>query len=356
MNWIERGFIEDSDGPASVERTRAVAAMVLVSELVVFYWLSAALVLNIPTGAEGGRNAGQAFSVTPLVLWPADRPDSTSSQVTPPTDEYPTQENVGTAEENSTGPAIAGELGDVNAGPDDIRIVSITPPSTIPIWVGDVVNFQVTVEYNLASASSSSLQLVFEECSCEPKDAGPLPLDFSAPAKKPDAFELTASSIVERGRKTQVLTKRVRVPVAEALTISVHLGEPGAAQNPSDGRLYRVIDPGKPAVGAQNTLKITFVQPAAGTVLRVGDVVNFEAVVEYNLIRDTDTLQLSIGGIGLKPIVESFEKIKKGQRHFKFNERVEIPKAVSESAELTLAVGLAGSTAGETVVYKVAPK
>src|SRR5215813_7534225 len=119
MNWIERGFFDDPDAPASVERTRAVAAIVLVSELVVFYWLSAVLVLNLPAGAEGGHNAGRAFSVTPLVLWAADRPDNASSEVTPPSDEFPTQENVGTAGENSTGPAVAGELGDVNAGPDD---------------------------------------------------------------------------------------------------------------------------------------------------------------------------------------------------------------------------------------------
>jgi hypothetical protein len=243
-------------------------------------------------------------------------------------------------------------MGDADGGhvPDDIRILSISPSPTIPLWVGDTVNFEVSIEYNLVSSGSKTLSMLIEECSCDPP--APQALQLTFPNAEPVHFQSRAFGTAEPGRRMQVLTRKIRVPVAQALNVSVKLGDESEPSGPIDTKVYRITDGGRPASGTQNSVQITSVRPPAGTLLRAGVDVEFEVAVDYNLPAETAILGLQIETAGHSALQIS-EPVKKGQRRIVFREPVHIPDAASISI-FTVTAHLGKDEARETAEYKIA--
>jgi hypothetical protein len=231
---------------------------------------------------------------------------------------------------------------------DDIRIVSASPSSTLRLWVGDIVNFEFTVEYNLASASSAPLRLTIEECSCDE----PSPLLGMPKPSRSELLETHLDTTAERGRRTFTFSKRLRVPVSKLMAVSVHFVRDDAAPGPFDRRFYQVQDGGRPPVG-QNSVKIVSILPNPDSPLRAGTEVLFDVVTEYNLVDDRGTLDLTVGEADPAPLARFSEDVKKGQRPLRFRERVSIPDAAAESGKLNVTLQLRGGSPPQTITYKV---
>jgi hypothetical protein len=344
MNWIERGNIEDIENLHNMDRPRAVAAMVLLAEIVLVYWFSAMQIPQFPAGVPGGTHRARLVPLASILVLPAMPPNALPSDVVVTKDENAPDENRGTGGDNPDSTSVGAGDSDNGGVPDDIRIVSIVPPPTIGLWVGDTVNFEVTVEYNLASAGSSTVSMLIEECSCDPPPSQVLPV--SLPRSEPARFRSRVSASAARGRRTQVVSKRIRIPVAQLLNVSVRLGDENSSTGPTDTKVYRVADGGRPATGAQNTVRITSVRPAPGSPLRIGDAVDFEVAVDYNVPGDSATLGLQIDGGG-QSALQVAEPVKRGQRRLVFRERVQIP-----GSTLTITARLGDAEARETVEFK----
>jgi hypothetical protein len=350
VNWIERGNVEDIENIHNMDRARALAAMILLAEIVLVYWFSPELTLPLPGGSPGGLMRTRLVSMASIVTWPAV-PDAISTEPVATKDEV-FDENPGTGGDNSDSTSAGTADSDGRSVPDDIRIVSISPPPTIPLWVGDMIGFEVEVEYNLASASSSPLSMLIEECSCDAPPPQVLPVDFPRP--EPARFRSRASATAQKGRRMQTLTKRIRVPVAEALNITVKLGDESASSGPSDTKLYKVVDAGRPPTGNSNSVRIASIRPPAGTLLHNGDNVEFEVVIDYNLPGDAAILGLTLQ-TGSQSIAEMSEPVKKGQRRMVFRERARIPDTVpGATTTVVVTVRLGEAESRETIDFKIA--
>lgn len=338
MSWIATGSIEHIHGIHDMDRPRGLGALVLLAELLLVYWFSAPLVASTAGGLTAGWSAVHPVTITPVVLLPLPPLDEASPDVSlSDRKEFPKEsDGVGKATAPSSSGAESGDTTvlDGTENPDDVRIVSLSPSYLNPIWVGDVVNIEVNVEYNLTSTDSKLLTLDIQEgdlrgCNCGHLDTVATPFD----KRDQPRFWTTTSTVVQKGRRRLTLTKRLRVPVAEGLYISVRLARNDADWERYDSRFYWINDPGRPASGRQGTVRITSIQPNEGSAIRAGDVVDFEVVVDYNLVSALGTLRLKIGAGNASPFVEFPENVKYGQRRMVFRERVQIPISDPGSAD-----------------------
>jgi hypothetical protein len=242
MNWIERGSIENISSIHNMDRPRGIAAVALLAELALMLWYSAGVV-STSSGVAGARPGVHVIAVAPALVWPASEVEELTKDTPSPKDED-SAEPVATPGNEGVAPTASSGFGTDPAGggaPDDVRIVSISPSEMVPLWTGDVINFEVIAEYNLASASSGFLELLIEECTCG--DSGPLPENVAEVGADPKRFQVRAGNAAERGRHRQTFTKQIRVPVASSLAVSVHLRGTGATSEPKDDRGYRVTQP-----------------------------------------------------------------------------------------------------------------
>jgi hypothetical protein len=348
MTWIERGDFDDIEKIHSSDRPRGLAAAVMLAEVVLFVWLSSSMELT-PVAAGGGGHPDRLVALASLQMFPhampelvtqADHPSVTADDTTPPAPGPP----LTLAEGRGDGDRLIGEPAE-----DDIRIVSASPSPTLRLWVGDIVNFEFTVEYNLASASSAPLRLTIEECSCEE----PSPLLGLPKPSRIELFETHLDTTAERGRRTFTFSKRLRVPVSKLMAVSVHFVRDDAKLGPFDRRSYEVQDGGRPPVGAQNYVKILSILPNPDSPLRAGTEVLFDVVTEYNLVDDQGILQLTVGESDPAPVARFSADVKKGQRPLRFRERVSIPDTVSESGKLNVTLQLGEGVSSQTITYKV---
>jgi hypothetical protein len=349
MSWMETGSIEETQGNGDVDRPRGIAALVFLGELLFVYWLSASMLLSVPGSSGSGQSAVHAVSVTPLLLWPVQPPEEVSSEVFPANPEAVTEEN------DSLGKAQSGSFSSLESGdtlgldgadsPDDIRIVSISPSPATALWTGDIVNFEVNVEYNVTSSDSKSLTLLIQEiggCSCE--GVNPVLMN-SVRREQPElVFRVNTSMVVQKGRRRLTLTKRIRVPVAGGLDVMARLAGNDAGSESTDGRAYLVKDAGKPATGHQSTVRVASMEPNEESVIRAGDSVDFEVVVDYNLVSELGTLNLQIGIGDASPFAEFAENVKKGQRRIVFRERIQVPPDGSGTVQVKAQLVETGST------------
>jgi hypothetical protein len=348
MNWIERGDFDDIEKIHSSDRPRGLAAAVMLAEVVLCVWLSSSLELT-PVAAGGGGHPDRLVALASLQMFPdampeavpqADRQSVTADDATPPTPGPPSTLTEGRGD----GDSLIGEPAE-----DDVRIVSASPSTTLRLWVGDIVNFEFTVEYNLASASSAPLRLTIEECSCDE----PSPLLGVPKPSRSELLETHLDTTAERGRRTFTFSKRLRVPVSRLMAVSVHFVRDDATPGPFDRRFYQVQDGGRPPVGAQNYVKIVSILPNPDSPLRAGTEVLFDLVTEYNLVDDQGILQLSVGDPDLAPLARFSADVKRGQRPLRFRERVSIPDAAAESGKLNVTLQFGEGVAPQTVTYKV---
>ncbi|HET9218084.1 MAG TPA: hypothetical protein VFR18_13955, partial [Terriglobia bacterium] len=304
----------------NMDRPRTLGVFVLLAEVLFGYWFSTTLLpISFATGAEDGNV--RFVAIAPDLTWPYPGADlSGSSETSSATDDGVSDESAAAKGANSTSGSLdSDETGLAEpVGPDDVRILSVAPSTAVPLWTGDVVNFVVTVEYNLASADSGSLALIIEECLCATADSGPLPIGRSDnPEQELTRFkESSKPEIVRKGRKTLTLSKQVRIPAPRPDThfhVIAHLAPEYATSGPRDGKGYAIVDPSKPATGSESTVRILSIQPAEGSMLRTGDTVDFEVLVAYNLISDMGTLALRVENGGPRPVQEFSHLIRKGQ-------------------------------------------
>jgi hypothetical protein len=345
MNWIERGDFEEIENLHNMDRPRGLAAAIVLGEVVLAVVISTAVATPFIM-AGGGGHPGRLVALASLQMWPhgaTTEPAPEADRMSPDAGvEPPAPGNLSTL---TTGPGD-GDSFTGEAAQDDIRIVSISPSPTIPLWVGDIVNFQFTVEYNLATASSAPLRVTIEECTCE--EPNPLPVSTSTASST--HFVTHLDSVADRGRRTATLSRRIRVPVVWALNVSAHFIRQPGSTGPVDARHYRVTDPGRPPVGPQSSARIVSALPDPAKPLRAGDEVLFDVVTEYNLTTEVGTLHLTVGPTGGEPAAHFTENVRKGQRRLVFRERVRIPDV---AGPLNLMLQLGGVEPAQALKYSV---
>jgi hypothetical protein len=338
----------------NMDRPRTVGVFVLLAEVLFGYWFSTP---PIPISTALGADEGKVrfVSIAPDLTWPyPGRAVSSSPEASPSTNGNISDEAAVVDAPPAAGSVDGDETGLAEpSGPDDVRILSVAPSFAVPLWTGDVVNFVVTVEYNLASADSGSLALIIEECLCATADSGPIPIARSDnPEQELTRFkESSKPQVVRKGRKTVTLSKQVRIPAPSPeahFHVIAHLAAEYAASGPKDGKGYTIVDPSRPATGSETTVRILSIQPAEGSVLRTGDDVDFEVAVAYNLISDLGTLTLKVENGGPRPVQEFSHLVRKGQGRRIFRERIRMQAAKSQADTTTVTASLSETEPRET--------
>src|SRR5262245_34750886 len=146
---------------------------------------------------------------------------------------------------------------------NDIRIVSLSPPTNKPLQKGSSIPFEVNAEYNINSADYRQVRIQI----LRGGDGEPLQVLSRW------------SQVLPKGRDVLTIKRDVSIPETGRITIEAIVESPYYKRSASENRRYSVVDGTglrvKPKDGG-NTIKMTSVSPPPGSVLRVGENVNFK--------------------------------------------------------------------------------
>ena len=107
---------------------------------------------------------------------------------------------------------------------DSVRIISISPSTASPLYVGQFISFEVEVEYVLESTDSASITLVIQQA-----ESGHMPLA--------NEFD-----VVLKGSGTLKLSKELTVPSTKALKVFTPLTPEGEEKTKIvKSKMYKVI-------------------------------------------------------------------------------------------------------------------
>ena len=158
---------------------------------------------------------------------------------------------------------------------DDIRIVSLSPPTNKSLQTGASVPFEINVEYNIHSADYRQVRIEI----------------LRGGDGEPVEVLSRWTQVFPKGRDVLAIKRVVSIPETGRITVGVFVQSPGrlaSGDKPTatEKKEYDVVDEAgrriKPREGG-NTLKITSVSPSPGSVLRVGENVDFDARIDYEL-------------------------------------------------------------------------
>lgn len=196
---------------------------------------------------------------------------------------------------------------------DDVRIVSISPPTSKPLRAGEIVNFEIKVEYLTVLEEVSRFQVeIFR----------------GVRGEQQQSLAYTAEEVA-KGRGVRTIRTSVEIPVTGSIQVKASVV--GLDRRPesqrhwlfSDKREYKVLDQSgkqiKPTGGGGDSIKIVSVYPPPGSTLRIGEQVHFELKVDYDL------RSAKSGRVEWTPAGTRFSKIvPQGKGTVTFSENVQV--------------------------------
>jgi hypothetical protein len=235
-------------------------------------------------------------------------------------------------------------------GGDSVAITSLSPRPDLPLRMGENVDFAAKINYDLRSSNSGRILWFFV-------NAG-------------EVQTILANQVVAAGKGTLDLKKSIQLQFALGTQpdMFVFLMADGYIHSiAADTERYRMDQPpGNSLVAApQITINVTgqqvdrvriaSISPSPEISLRVGDTVNFDIALEYELA-STDLAELDIRiGSALRFLGQDDRIVAKGKGVATITRRILIP----EGTEGTLSVRAAFSppaTTNDLVRYTIAPK
>ncbi len=237
-------------------------------------------------------------------------------------------------------PAVAG---------DDIRIVSVSPPTNKPLQTGASVPFEINVEYNINSADYRQVRIEI----------------WRGGAGEPEEVLSRWTQVLPKGRDLLTLKRAVSIPETGRITVAAVVESPGyqaLVNKPSawEKKEYGIVDGAgrriKPKDGG-NTIKMTSASPSPDSVLRVGDNVDFEAGIDYEL-RSANSgriLWFLAAGGEVKTFLSS-EVVSKGKGTLRVNKSVQIPPELGTELHMfvfLMADGYIRNLGADTRIYRL---
>ena len=200
---------------------------------------------------------------------------------------------------------------------DDIRIVSLSPPTDKPLRAGDSVTFEIKVQIEVDPS------------------AGMRRLYIGAYRGRERTDILMAwTEIVPAGKNTLTFKGIARVPATGQISVLATISDAtvlglGKRALSYDAKDYSVVDAaGKKINGTtprKDTLTITSVSPAAGSTLKTGDSVTFDLKVDYDFrSAATGRVVLGFASRGDLQTILASEPIRRGKGKLSFNRSLQM--------------------------------
>jgi hypothetical protein len=178
-------------------------------------------------------------------------------------------------------------------GGDSIAITSLSPPAGSPLQLGESVNFTAKINYDLRSASSGRILWFF--------------------ANAGEVQTILTNQVVAAGKGALDLDKSVqmRFGLGTQPDMYVYLMADGFIRNmAADAERYSMVEPpgdspkGKPPITVNvadqqlDRVRIVSISPSSEKSLHVGQTVDFEIRLEYELVStDLAELDVRLGGV-----------------------------------------------------------
>ena len=204
---------------------------------------------------------------------------------------------------------------------DDIRIVSLSPPTDKPLRAGDTVTFEIKVQMEVDPS------------------AGMRRLHVGAYRVREQNDILVAwQEIVLSGKHTLSFKGIARVPATRQISVLATISDPtfrglGKRALSYDAKDYSVVDAAGKKVNAttsrKDTVTITSVSPAAGSTLKTGETVTFDLKADYDF-RSFQTGRVVLGFTSqgnVQPVLAS-EPIRRGKGKLSFNRSLQMGPAI----------------------------
>jgi hypothetical protein len=323
MNWIERESFDHIENLHNMDRARGFSAPVLVVELLLIFLLGTKVMLPGSPSANDRESAGGAGMVRlePLFVWPVTKEVAQSTEPVSVTKQAAEKESLpgNLLAKDPTSTAVV--AGNNVVEPDDIRIVSITPSRSVPLWVGDNTEFSVEVEYTLNSASTGQVTLKICACTSNPS---PVPIHLGDSEREIRVVQVGVPG--GSHRRLTIKTDRLRIPLADEIIAGVTLVRNGQSEQAPESAFYAVRDKISPPSSNQNQVRVTRTRPTTDKALPAGEEVEVDVWVSSNLLLDIGTVALKFEAGDVELLPPFSETIWKGERTLQFPVKLRIPE------------------------------
>ncbi|GEM_PF-6270734 len=178
------------------------------------------------------------------------------------------------------------DLDSANSSSNLVKILSVTPNTADLLYVGDAVEMEVEIEYEFA----------------EPPATIALNIQKGEVTNNPfDAIVASKNEVVNDAKGTILMKQSFQVPKTRSINISASMIREGMLnESEADIRFYKVSgkENGQIQSNSQyadnNSVKIISLLPDTSAPLYVGDTVEIEVGLEYELVKSPATITLNI--------------------------------------------------------------